>query len=71
MGQQEIYHLLRTNPVVWFTAPEISIILGTSVDTINHNLRKMRKHNEISYRESRRKKGLNKGGRKRYEYRWK
>ena len=50
MGQQEVYHFLKTHPEKWFTSREISEGINISRGAVAESLRKLRENGEIEFK---------------------
>jgi len=48
MGQREVYELLSKEPDRWFSCRELSTRLGVTEGSINVNLRRLGKFNQVS-----------------------
>lgn len=63
MGQQEVYDFLKKNKKKWFNSTEISKNLDVSSGSIANCLKKLKKGDDLSFKET--------GFRNRYVYQYK
>ena len=63
MGQQEVYDFLKKNRTKWFNTKQVTKMLKTSIGSVTNCLAKLRKSNQVNYRQS--------GNRNEFEYKFK